>query len=163
MKSNKTGKFTRFRSIKSQEKKTKELSERVLVFGTFDILHPGHNYHFDKARKYGKKLYVVVARDDTVIEVKGRPPMYSEKKRLVMVNNIDVVYKAYLGSLNNKFEMIEQVRPDVICLGYDQMAFTKGLKRELENRGIKTRIVRFKSSHKPNIYKSSKLRKKMEK
>ena len=53
----------------------------VMVFGTFDILHPGHINFFKQAKKYGN-LIAVIARDRTVKQVKGRLPKYSEKQRL---------------------------------------------------------------------------------
>jgi FAD synthetase len=137
----------------------KEIPQRVLVFGTFDILHPGHSFLFGRARKYGKRLYVVVARDDTVVKVKGKPPVYSEKERLMHIKDLDVVFEARLGSLTDRYEVIEKIRPDVICLGYDQKTFTKGLKKALLEKGLRTRIIRFRKAHHPEVYKSSKFRK----
>lgn len=37
---------------------------RVMVFGVFDGLHPGHRAFLRQARKKGDKLIVVVARDN---------------------------------------------------------------------------------------------------
>ena len=39
--------------------------KKVLVFGTFDLLHKGHKFVFRTAKQFGQ-LYVVVARDTTV-------------------------------------------------------------------------------------------------
>ena len=47
---------------------------RVLAFGTFDILHPGHDHYLQEARKLGDELWVVVALDETVRQGKGRLP-----------------------------------------------------------------------------------------
>jgi len=55
---------------------------KVLVFGTFDILHKGHLNFFKQAREHGDYLIAVVARDRTVKEIKGKPPIESEKERL---------------------------------------------------------------------------------
>jgi len=37
--------------------------KKVMVFGTFDIFHPGHRSFLNQAKKYGNYLIVVVARD----------------------------------------------------------------------------------------------------
>lgn len=42
----------------------------VLTFGTFDIFHPGHEYYLREAKKHGDKLVTVIARDQTVKNVK---------------------------------------------------------------------------------------------
>jgi FAD synthetase len=42
----------------------------VMTFGTFDRLHPGHEYYLSEARKYGDCLITVVARDKTVVDIK---------------------------------------------------------------------------------------------
>ncbi|MFH1181685.1 MAG: adenylyltransferase/cytidyltransferase family protein, partial [Candidatus Woesearchaeota archaeon] len=52
----------------------------VMVFGTFDILHRGHEHFLRQAKKHGR-LIVVVARSSIVRKLKGKPPMFSERKR----------------------------------------------------------------------------------
>ena len=120
--------------------------KKVMVFGTFDILHKGHLNFFSQARKYGK-LVVVVAKDKTVLEVKGKKPRNNEKKRLAKVKKHS---RAILGMIKDKYKVIEKEKPDIICLGYDQKSFIKGLKK------FKIKIVKLKPymAHK---YKSSKL------
>jgi FAD synthetase len=132
-------------------------NKKVLVFGTYDLFHPGHIHHLKKAAKYGK-LYVVVARDATVLKMKGKKVVNTEKNRLKNMQNLDYVYKAILGGKKDKYEVIEKIKPDIICLGYDQTHFTKDLKKELENRELHLKIIKFRKGHKPHIYKSSKLR-----
>ena len=52
--------------------RTDSLRKRVLVFGTFDLLHQGHRYFLTQARRFGDTLIAVVARDEFVEERKGR-------------------------------------------------------------------------------------------
>lgn len=132
--------------------------KKVLAFGTFDILHPGHVNFLKQAKKHGDFLIVVVARDATVKKVKGRKPKYSEKKRLAKIKKLEIVNYALLGNKKGKYSIIEKIKPNVICLGYDQNSFTNGLKQELRKRKIKAKIIRLKP-YKAHKYKSSKLRK----
>ena len=128
---------------------------KVLVFGTFDILHPGHEYFLKQAKKHGDELIVVIARDLTVKQVKKEFPVNNEQERLGAVKKLDYVNNAILGSLSNdKYKIIEEINPDVICLGYDQKAFTEDLAAELEKRGLKPEIVRL-DAYKPDVHKSS--------
>ncbi len=124
--------------------------KKVMIFGTYDILHKGHLNFFEQARKYGDNLIVVVARDKTVEKVKGRKPLSNEKKRLKTIRKY--VDKAVLGYIRDKYKIIKLFKPDVICLGYDQKASLKDLKQ------FKIPIKRLRS-YKPHEYKSSKLRK----
>jgi len=55
---------------------------------------------------------------------------------------------------NDKYKIIEEIKPDVICLGYDQKAFVDDLKAELEKRGLKPEIVRI-GAYQPEEHKSS--------
>ena len=130
---------------------------KVMVFGTFDILHPGHLNFFKQAREFGNFLIAVIARDKTVLKIKGRLPKNNEKKRLKNLKNNNLIDKAVLGGLKDKYEIIKKFRPDVICLGYDQKTFTEGLKNKIKDFGLKIKIVRLKS-YKPEIYKSSKIK-----
>ncbi|MBI5389241.1 FAD synthase [Candidatus Woesearchaeota archaeon] len=132
---------------------------RVLVFGTFDGLHPGHKHFFQQAKAYGDELCVVVSRDDTVLQVKGKKPKYTERKRLAVLQKIPMVHEAVLGNPGSKYDIIEELKPDVICLGYDQQAFTAELKPELKRRNMeKIRVMRLEPFEE-HIYKSSKLNK----
>ena len=129
---------------------------KVMVFGTFDILHPGHLNFFKQAREFGNFLIAVIARDKTVLKIKGRLPKNNEKKRLNNLKNNNLIDKAILGGLKDKYEIIKKLKPDIICLGYDQKAFIEELKNKIKDFGLKIKIVRLKS-YKPEIYKSSKL------
>lgn len=133
-----------------------------MAFGTFDILHKGHIYFFKKAKEKGDFLIVVVARDKTVEAVKGKMPLNNEKKRLLEIRKLDFVDRAVLGYLTDRYKIIEKIKPSIICLGYDQNSFTANLRKELNKRKIKSKIIRLKP-HKEHIYKSSKLRKNHEK
>jgi glycerol-3-phosphate cytidylyltransferase-like family protein len=67
-----------------------------------------------------------------------------------MVKKNGVVDKAILGELTDKYAVIKKLKPNIICLGYDQKAFTEGLKN------FNIRVIKLKS-FKPKIYKSSKI------
>ena len=136
---------------------TKYKKKKVLVFGTFDILHPGHLQLFKDAKKYGDHLTVVVSRNATVKKVKGALPRYDEADRLEHVKAIDIVDEVMLGSLGDKYEMIQEINPDIICLGYDQYSFTEKLSKKLKEMNINPKIVRLQP-YKEDKYKSSKLK-----
>ena len=135
---------------------------KILVFGTFDILHPGHKFFLKSAKEMGNELNVVIARDDTVLKVKGRMPHHDENQRLKKIKTFSYVDNAYLGNKRDKFKIIKKIMPDIICLGYDQKEFVGKLPEELKKRGLKTKIFRFDKAYKPHIYKSSILRKNIE-
>jgi len=129
-----------------------------MVFGTFDILHPGHLYLFSEAKKFGDYLVAVIARDSTVDKVKHRNPQNNESMRLEKVKECKDVDEAVLGNKNDYYKVIEEYKPNVICLGYDQHSFiSKELQEEMLKRGLTAKIVRI-GPYKEDIYKSSKLR-----
>ncbi len=130
----------------------------VLCFGTFDRLHPGHEDYFRQAKDLGECVVVIVARDETVLSVKGRRPRQSEQDRLAAVSSHPLVAKARLGLPGDKYQVIEEVRPDIILLGYDQQAFTDDLEKTLRERGLSCTVRRARA-YKPEVYKSSLLNK----
>jgi|SRR3989344_5775036 len=131
--------------------------KKVLVFGTFDIFHPGHDFFLRKAKSYGDELYVVVARDSTVKQVKNRNTINNENKRIEILNVLFYVTEARLGYEGDKYKIIEEIKPDIICLGYDQKVFTENLKEKLIEIGLNLEIIRIEA-YKPDVFKSSKLR-----
>ena len=132
--------------------------KKVMCAGSFDIIHPGHLYYLSESKKYGDKLVAVVARDETSEAFKGKKPIHNEKERLEAVRMLKIVDKAILGNKGNIFDIIEEIKPDVICLGYDQNVQKQELEDELKKRGIKSEVIRI-GAYMPNIYKSSKIRK----
>ncbi len=118
--------------------------KKVLAFGTFDKLHKGHIHYLKQAKKYGH-LTVLIARDLTVKNVKGQFPENNEQRRLTKVKNLGIANNVILGNYTNKYTVLDYVRPDVICLGYDQKVFIDNLREELEKRRLyKTEILRMK-------------------
>jgi len=135
----------------------------VLSFGTFDILHQGHEHFLQEAKEHGDFLVVVVARDKTVKKVKGQLPKNNEDNRLEAIRELAFVDMAMLGHEDeDRYAVVEEINPDVIFLGYDQFAFTEKLKEELDQRGLHPEILRSQNAHNPEEFKSSILRKGME-
>ena len=128
----------------------------IMCAGTFDIIHPGHLYYLSEAKKYGDKLIVVVARDETSKSFKGKKPVHNEKERLEAVRMLKIVDEAVLGNQGDIFNIIEQIKPDVICLGYDQKVQKQDLEDELKKRGLKAEVIRI-GAYMQHVYKSSKL------
>jgi FAD synthetase len=126
---------------------------KVMVFGTFDILHPGHLFLFTEAKKLGDTLTAIVARDTTVQSVKNIKAQNNEDARLENIKNLNIVDKVILGNADDKYQVIREENPDIIVLGYDQVAFTEKLVENFPN----IKIVRL-PSYKEDIYKSSKFR-----
>ena len=127
-----------------------------MAFGTFDFFHPGHLYFLKKAKALGDELVVVVARDKNVVKIKGRKPLNNEKDRLDLVKSFEFIDKAILGDHELRtWNVIKKIRPTTIALGYDQWASIVSLRKELDEIGLKPRIVRIKS-FKPGKNKSSK-------
>ena len=114
---------------------------KVLVAGTFDIIHPGHIELMRQAWLRGT-VYAVVARDKTVEKIKGRKPIIPEQQRLEVVSAIRYVSNAILGSTRDVLDPIREIRPDIILLGPDQWASEQWLKETLEREGINARIER---------------------
>ena len=94
--------------------------KRVVVFGVFDILHPGHLYFLQEAKKYGDYLTVVVTRDARVRAEKVHRPVFSERERLKMVSALRWVDEALLGDRIGEWKILKRLEVNVLCLGYDQ-------------------------------------------
>lgn len=128
----------------------------VMCAGTFDIIHPGHLFYLSEAKKYGDKLIVVVARDKNSEDFKGKAPANSEKERLEKVRMLNIIDEAVLGGNGNIFDIVEKIKPDVVCLGYDQNVKKQEVEDELRKRSIKAEVIRI-DAYLPNVYKSSRL------
>lgn len=92
---------------------------RVLLFGTFDRLHPGHTFVINEALSRGD-VSVVIARDRNVQRIKGRAPEQSEDARMRAIASAFPGATVIPGDPDDFLAPVRAVRPDLILLGYDQ-------------------------------------------
>ena len=131
--------------------------KKVMAFGSFDVLHKGHEAYLNQAKSYGDYLIVIVARNKNITKFKGRKPKNDENYRLEQIKKLGFVDESVLGNKEDILKVLEEYKPDVICLGYDQRTIDEEkLKEELEKRNLKAEIVRAKP-YKEDVYKSSKI------
>lgn len=141
------------------------MQNKVLVFGTFDGLHEGHKDFFRQAKEYGDFLVVVVGRDSTVEKTKGKLSKHNEQERLKAVEECELVNEARLGNQAppgeklDPYKIVEEINPDIICLGYDQTFFADKLAEELPKRGLGHIKIHRLKAFEPEKYHSSILNK----
>lgn len=100
--------------------KTIRKKRRVVAFGVFDLLHPGHLAFLTAARALGDALVVVVARDARVKKEKGSVSVFNQKERLQMVAALTIVNRAVLGDPPGEWRILQKLGPVIVALGHDQ-------------------------------------------
>jgi len=112
------------------------MKKKILIAGTFDLIHPGHIFLINKASQMGD-VYVVVATDKNRERYSGERPIVPEQQRLEVIKNIKNVKDARLGrSDNNTLKTVEEINPDVILLGPDQKYEINTLRNGLDKIGL---------------------------
>ncbi len=112
-----------------------------MATGTFDLLHMGHIYYLKEAKKLGDKLVTVIARDSTVRKLKHEP-VTPEDMRLNIIKELRMVDEAVLGHEDDMYATVEDIKPDIIALGFDQIHDEKKIKQELKKRNINVKVSR---------------------
>jgi len=110
---------------------------RVMAVGVFDLLHAGHLHYVEQAKQLGDELVVVVAHDDTVRKQKHEP-ITNQDLRKRMVQGLKPVDKVIIGNPPTVpiFEILGNVKPDIIALGYDQKHSIEAIKKGLQENGM---------------------------
>ena len=134
-----------------------EIKTRVVVFGIFDGVHEGHRDFFLQARrspacwrdKGGSpdmvELIAVVGRDLVALKLKGKKPKFSEHERVLMVEKESLADRVVLGDKElSAYKILEKLKPDVICLGYDQKELKKDLSFWLAKNNQKIKLFTLK-------------------
>jgi len=96
-------------------------SKKVLVSGCYDLLHGGHITFFKTASAYGN-LYVSVGRDENLLLLKGKKPLFSEEERLYVVKSIRYVYDAFLASGAGMLDFepdLKRLKPDIFIVNHE--------------------------------------------
>jgi FAD synthetase len=137
----------------------------VLASGVFDLLHLGHVKFLEEAKRAGgskSELIVIVATDKTVEKTKGRKPIMAEDQRRALVESLKVVDKAMLGFETLDIgEIISEVKPDVIALGYDQEEMAKEVQTYLCKKKNGIDLVRIGKFGENTLDSSSKIKQKI--
>ena len=137
----------------------------VLASGVFDLVHYGHVYFLEQAKKAGgdnARLIVVVARDKTVEKTKGKPPILPEEQRRMIVAALKPVDEATLG--HEDFDMtlmLREIGPDVVAVGYDQSRIENDVKSLIARKGLGIKVVRISKFLASELDSSSKIRRKI--
>jgi len=124
---------------------------RVLVFGTFDNLHPGHKFLLNEAQQCGE-LWVVIGLDETVKRVKGFYPVQNQEERKQAVVEAFPNVHVLLGDSEDYFQPIRKIKPGLILLGYDQE-----LPPGITSDHFPCTVERLRA-YKPELHKSSRNR-----
>ncbi|MBI4090869.1 MAG: tRNA pseudouridine(55) synthase TruB [Candidatus Komeilibacteria bacterium] len=129
------------------------MAGKVLIFGTFDILHPGHISLIKKAKEYGE-VHVVVALDETVAAIKGRVPLHSVHQRKRSLEQYGVI--PHVGDMYDRLRVFREVNPQTVVLGHDQFVFVDQLNSYIQEHKITTQIIVHTAFH-PELFTSSKI------
>lgn len=125
---------------------------KVMVFGTFDLLHPGHEFVLREAGKRGS-VTVVVARDANVERIKKKTPHHSEGERMEAIQVKFPSYTVRLGDPRDFMAPVRETKPDLILLGYDQR-----MPPNVTEETLGCRVERLPSLE-PHKYKTSLMKK----
>ncbi len=133
-----------------------ERRRRVLAFGVFDLIHPGHLAFLRQAKRFGDELVVVVTRDDVAKKEKGRRPRLTARERVELVAGVRWVDRVVIGDPPHRyFSVIRRFKPDIIALGYDQPCDLPAFRKILRSLGFTgTRVVRLRA-HTGRVHHSS--------
>ena len=83
--------------------------KKVVVNGTFDVIHPGHLAILNFAKSLGDLLIVAIDTDERVSQLKGPTrPINSQSDRKILLENLKAVDEVRLFS--SKEELIDIVK-----------------------------------------------------
>ena len=94
------------------------MGKKVFVSGCFDLTHSGHIAFLKNASKFGE-LYVSIGSDKTIQGLKNHTPLYNEKERRYILEELRCVHKVLVGSGSGKLDYInelDEVKPDIFIV-----------------------------------------------
>lgn len=105
-----------FKTIRQQLRK--EERKVVLCHGVFDLVHPGHIIHFEKAKELGDILVVSITSEKYVRKGPGRP-YFNDDMRLKFLSAIACIDFVMLSEGFTVDDIIEAVEPDLYVKGQE--------------------------------------------
>lgn len=94
---------------------------KVMVNGTFDIIHRGHLMMLQHAKSLGDHLLVAIDTDRRVKELKGENrPINNQDDRRYMLESLKCVNTVYFfDSKEELIDIMKEYQPDVYVKGSD--------------------------------------------
>lgn len=95
--------------------------KKIVVNGTFDIIHRGHIELLNYARSLGDHLLVCIDTDQRVGELKGHNrPINNQEDRKFMLENLKSVDEVkFFNSREDLIEILKSYEPDIMVKGSD--------------------------------------------
>lgn len=95
--------------------------KRIVVNGTFDVLHPGHIQLLNYARSLGDFLYVLIDSDRRVQELKGPSrPIFDQNTRKLFLENLRAVDQVDIfDSRDELIKFLQEYQADIMVKGGD--------------------------------------------
>ena len=86
--------------------------------GSFDLLHIGHIYMLESARRLTDELIVLINSDDSIRRLKGpRRPIVPERERAEMLSALEYVSYVCIFDSDNPLDYIKRIKPDIHIKG----------------------------------------------
>jgi len=117
----------------------------VLAGGVFDIIHPGHIHTLNSAKQLGDVLVVVVATENTAQKMKKRKPLHNQEQRRDLVKSLSMVDLCVIGHEGDIFKTVEQIKPEIVALGYDQIHQEKFITDGCRKLNLDVKVARLQS------------------
>jgi D-beta-D-heptose 7-phosphate kinase/D-beta-D-heptose 1-phosphate adenosyltransferase len=94
---------------------------KIIVNGTFDILHRGHLEMLRHAKEQGNYLLVAIDTDKRVKELKGDSrPIHNQNDRKFMLESLKYVDEVrFFDSKEDLVNIIKEYNPDIMVKGSD--------------------------------------------
>ena len=127
---------------------------KIIIFGKFDVLHPGHIYFINQAKVAGR-VTVVLESDQAVERNHNFVPFYNQAHRTKQLEQLGS--QVYLRIKQDYQQILEDLKPDILYLGHDQQHLIKKFSAIQKSKIYKFKIKVVEEFY-PELFKSSKLR-----
>ncbi len=141
----KNGKIIKLGDIKKEVSKLRKKSKKIVFTnGCFDIIHAGHISYLNEAKTLGDVLIVGLNSDKSVRRLKGEGrPVINEQDRAYILANLKPVDYVAVFDEDTPYELIKEIRPDILVKGGDYEGKTIAGSDIVESSGGKTVLINF--------------------
>lgn len=98
-----------------------------------------------ESKKLGDFLVVCVTSDNSAKNSK-KNPLLTQEQRVELVRSLKFVDKAFVGKDLGQnwtiYDTLEEVKPEIVSLGFDQPFDEKEIEKECKKRGLNVKVIR---------------------